>query len=343
TDSDGDGTADCLDLCPSDPAKTEPGICGCGVADTDSDGDGTADCLDQCPSDPAKTEPGICGCGTPDSADCDGDGIYNEVDPEPGTFTDDFNDGTTYGTIIDRGNQQLAISDESYPFGIRIVAASPGGQDSATIHVCNDAGLLSLDAGDEVVVTCGSVTVEVVTGTVEVTFTAEDGAQATADLNEGNNITFEPETFAVTNNGNTPAVVNVNGAPLTVNPGEELSFISSYIEINPDTLNLKSKGGENAITVYIELPSGFDVAQIDISTVKIRINGTAIGAQSKPTSVGNHDRDGIADRMVKFDRQALITALNGMTGDIKLIVSGKLNNGYAFTGEDAIKVINPGK
>ncbi len=55
------------DNCPNDPAKTEPGVCGCGVADTDSDNDGTADCLDNCPDDPAKIEPGICGCGVADT------------------------------------------------------------------------------------------------------------------------------------------------------------------------------------------------------------------------------------------------------------------------------------
>ncbi|MBL9118733.1 MAG: lamin tail domain-containing protein [Phycisphaerae bacterium] len=73
TDTDGDGTADCNDGCPSDPAKTSPGTCGCGIADTDSDGDGTADCNDGCPSDPAKTSPGACGCGVADT-DTDGDG-----------------------------------------------------------------------------------------------------------------------------------------------------------------------------------------------------------------------------------------------------------------------------
>lgn len=43
-DTDGDGTPDCSDNCPSDPDKTDPGVCGCGVADTDTDGDGTPDC-----------------------------------------------------------------------------------------------------------------------------------------------------------------------------------------------------------------------------------------------------------------------------------------------------------
>ena len=47
-DSDGDGTPDCNDNCPNDPGKTEPGICGCGVADTDTDSDGIADCTSGC-------------------------------------------------------------------------------------------------------------------------------------------------------------------------------------------------------------------------------------------------------------------------------------------------------
>jgi hypothetical protein len=72
-DTDGDGASDCIDGCPNDPAKTAPGICGCGVADTDTDGDGTADCNDGCPADANKIAPGICGCGVADT-DTDGDG-----------------------------------------------------------------------------------------------------------------------------------------------------------------------------------------------------------------------------------------------------------------------------
>jgi Immunoglobulin I-set domain/Thrombospondin type 3 repeat len=73
TDSDGDGTPDCLDGCPNDPNKIAPGICGCGVSDVDTDGDGTPDCIDGCPNDPNKIAPGICGCGVSD-VDTDGDG-----------------------------------------------------------------------------------------------------------------------------------------------------------------------------------------------------------------------------------------------------------------------------
>ena len=36
--------------CPNDAAKTDAGICGCGVSDADNDGDGTADCTTQAPT-----------------------------------------------------------------------------------------------------------------------------------------------------------------------------------------------------------------------------------------------------------------------------------------------------
>ncbi|HTF87032.1 MAG TPA: MopE-related protein [Planctomycetota bacterium] len=37
------------DLCPADPAKQAPGFCGCGAPETDTDADGTPDCVDNCP------------------------------------------------------------------------------------------------------------------------------------------------------------------------------------------------------------------------------------------------------------------------------------------------------
>ena len=83
TDSDGDGTPDlCGDLCPDDPFKTEPGLCGCGNADIDTDGDLVLDCDDLCPNDPNKINPGLCGCGQED-IDLDNNGICDQVDNCP--------------------------------------------------------------------------------------------------------------------------------------------------------------------------------------------------------------------------------------------------------------------
>ena len=47
-DTDGDGTPDCSDLCPSDPDKVEPGVCGCGVPDLDQTNNGLIDCVQHC-------------------------------------------------------------------------------------------------------------------------------------------------------------------------------------------------------------------------------------------------------------------------------------------------------
>jgi hypothetical protein len=73
---------DPADQCPSDPDKTSPGACGCGVPDSyvDSDGDRRFDCVDGCPSDLFKTEAGVCGCGISDG-DANGNGQPDCFDP----------------------------------------------------------------------------------------------------------------------------------------------------------------------------------------------------------------------------------------------------------------------
>lgn len=78
----GSGGAAAPDDCPQDPAKTSPGVCGCGVSDLDLDGDGTRDCQEECDEDPNKTVPGECGCGLSD-ADGDGDTVLDCKDECP--------------------------------------------------------------------------------------------------------------------------------------------------------------------------------------------------------------------------------------------------------------------
>jgi hypothetical protein len=51
-DSDNDQTGDQCDICPADPNKIDPGVCGCNVPDTDTDSDSVEDCMDNCISIP---------------------------------------------------------------------------------------------------------------------------------------------------------------------------------------------------------------------------------------------------------------------------------------------------
>jgi len=47
-DTDMDGLNDCLDNCPNDPDKFEPGLCGCGMTDIDANEDGICDNVEPC-------------------------------------------------------------------------------------------------------------------------------------------------------------------------------------------------------------------------------------------------------------------------------------------------------
>ena len=113
--------------------------------------------------------------------------------------------------------------------------------------------------------------------------------------------------------------------------------IYAYIDLDPDTLNLKAKG--QSVTCFIELQEGFNVEDIDTTT--ILLNGE-IPAEAKPITMGDYDSDGIPDLMVKFDRVALARLLKP-GGAVSIVMVGELDGGLIFDGSDIIKVIEPGK
>ena len=120
-------------------------------------------------------------------------------------------------------------------------------------------------------------------------------------------------------------------------PDEIILQTETIVDLKPDSLNLKSDGQD--ITAYTELPNGYNISDIDPTTVKFN---NQISAQSKPTAIGDYNNNGMPDLMVKFDRQAVQNILT--TGDeISISVSGNLKNGKFFAGQDLIKVISNGK
>lgn len=102
------------------------------------------------------------------------------------------------------------------------------------------------------------------------------------------------------------------------------TIVRANVDVKPETLNLKSKGGKNSVTTKIELPGNAKV-----SSVKMRVNGEMIMANSL--------RNGST---AKFNRQAVIEALQGENGDITVTVTGSLEDGNTFIGEDTIRVIH---
>lgn len=118
---------------------------------------------------------------------------------------------------------------------------------------------------------------------------------------------------------------------ISMNPVEPILL---NVDFAPDTVNLLSKGKN--LTAYIELVEGYDPGLIDIQTVMLSVDGhSALYANPDNSSVGDYDKDGIPDLMVKFDRQALQAMLSlGLT---EITLYG-VADGDFFQGVDTILV-----
>jgi len=110
---------------------------------------------------------------------------------------------------------------------------------------------------------------------------------------------------------------------------------SATVDIDPDTLNLKSNG--QLITAYITLPEGYSVEDIVLETVEV---------EGIPAEWGEI-QNGVL--MVKVDRVMVQNTLTGMIDyeegvkfyDIELTVTGELTDGTPFEGNDTIRIILP--
>lgn len=125
-----------------------------------------------------------------------------------------------------------------------------------------------------------------------------------------------------------------NDAKIVLVP--EAGSIETTVDIDPDTFNLKSK--VPWIICYIELPEGYNVGDIDVSTIVLN---DVVPAESRPTEIGDYDSDGIADLMVKFDRSVVQEILD-LGDEVEITVTGELTDGTPFEGSDTIRVIDKG-
>ncbi len=110
--------------------------------------------------------------------------------------------------------------------------------------------------------------------------------------------------------------------------------IPATVDVDPNTLNLKSKG--RWITCYIELMEGFDVADIDLASVRLN---DIVPAETEPVAIGDYDEDGCPDLMVKFARPDVIDILSPGEG-IPVAVTGYVGDN-PFGGTDYIRIISP--
>ena len=217
---------------------------GSAYAFDDMDGDGIAHDADNAPGfyNPFQIDGDLDGIGDVADTDFDGDldGITAGVDTERGIFSAGFSDGTTWGTITARGGQFLTITDEPSPDGVRIIASASGGLNDATISVCGGTASLMLNAEDDVVVSCGSVSISVLIGPLEALIEL-NGVDATLTIPPEIAVEFTPitGTVAVTaepsgpNSEPPPPVImetTINNEPATLTVPPEIA-----VTIAPDT------------------------------------------------------------------------------------------------------------
>lgn len=155
-------------------------------------------------------------------------------------------------------------------------------------------------------------------------------------------LTTDLGVFSETCSGNIAAGTRQTFGVQLSETGLEL-FMSVDVDIDPNTLNLKSNG--EWITTYIELPEGYNVEDIDVST--ITLNNTIPIDLDAPMQIGDYDLDGIADLMVKFHRASIVEWLGAI--DYSEETARRCSETLAITGEaldvtfhglDAIEVLH---
>jgi len=117
------------------------------------------------------------------------------------------------------------------------------------------------------------------------------------------------------------------------------TVISATVDIDPDALKLWSKG--RWITAYIELPEGYSVNDIIVSSIKL----DSVLADLEHTEIGDHDSDNIPDLMVKFSRAEIVSSiLNEVETPSKflnttLTLIGRLHDRTSLKGNCIVKTI----
>lgn len=120
--------------------------------------------------------------------------------------------------------------------------------------------------------------------------------------------------------------------------------LEAVVNIDPDTIKLGAPG--LWITAYIELPLEYGPDQIDLATVRLNDVVPAVTDSKYEFVIDpeqylvDSDGDGVLERVVKFDREAVENLL--IVGENMLTISGKLLGWPAqpaFVGSDTVVAV----
>jgi len=294
--------------------------------------------LDNMSSSPSRSSERLQFTVVKPNTDSDGDGISAAVDTLPDIFSNNFDDGQTYGTILDRGDPslKLKIYDDAYPNGVIVHATNVLGHGSAVVSVCGGAGVFTITAGDKIQVLCGSVTVKVLSGVVGCEFQSSDGVLATADLEVNQGLSFDPEKFAfAAPPTNTSAIpVTINNEVIPVGIGSTKKIVG--IDIRPNNYNSNDAG---VLPVAILGSETLDVKLISPESLVLQGLTVKVTGKKDPrylVQFSDVNGDGITDALVKFEDNGKWIPVEGDHA----LLTGKLKNGLEIEGMDIVRVKN---
>lgn len=123
---------------------------------------------------------------------------------------------------------------------------------------------------------------------------------------------------------------------------EPATVIPAEITLDPGVLNPRCNG--KWITCYLELDEGYDVRAIDGATVTLDDIPAVTGKygwaapQANACNVADYDADGVLERMVKFEREAVQAIVE--PPETTVTIKGQLTDGTSFEGTAVLRVLD---
>ena len=155
-------------------------------------------------------------------------------------------------------------------------------------------------------------------------------------------------------------IIHDNGGPLTIDDFGYNPMPVTSIEVSIDILpgkcpNPVSTKGNRKLDVAICGTSTIDANSIDIASLEIlgvkpirsgfKDVSTPIADLTQDCVCNTENGDGILDLTLKFDKQAILSAIGPVeNGDVIILpLTGVLMSGTPFTGQDCITIVKKGK
>lgn len=217
----------------------------------------------------------------PPDLDADNDGIPDAIDADggagtspAGSFSDDTGDGaTTTGVVTDSAGLGVTITDAADPDGVTIRVAA--GTVRVTLSVCGGF-TIRVNAGSEVTLTCGSVALEVISGSAAIVLgnglTVVDIPAGGAARVSGS----EATGYTVANLGNTAVTITVDGTPSTIAAGSPPSPLRAWNFVgfdqpvdNGSVLNRVKAGQAIPIKWRLLSATGAPVTNLGAATITV--------------------------------------------------------------------------